>query len=57
MKLTVMHQEKYSRGELLLRLFFGWLYIGIPTLLSARNGGDLVRDHFLPDVLGGAFYG
>jgi hypothetical protein len=30
MKLTVTHQEKYSRGELLLRLFFGWLYIGIP---------------------------
>ena len=30
MKLTIAHQEKYSRGELLLRLFFGWLYIGIP---------------------------
>jgi len=30
MKLTITHQEKYSRGELLLRLFFGWLYIGIP---------------------------
>ena len=30
MKLTITHQEKYSRGELLLRTFFGWLYIGIP---------------------------
>ena len=30
MKLTVAHQEKYSRGQLLLRLFFGWAYIGIP---------------------------
>ena len=32
MKLTITHQEKYSRGELLLRTFFGWLYIGIPHL-------------------------
>jgi hypothetical protein len=30
MKLTITHQEKYSRGQLLLRTFFGWLYIGIP---------------------------
>lgn len=30
MKLTVQHQESYSRGELLLRTFFGWLYIMIP---------------------------
>jgi hypothetical protein len=30
MKLTITHQESYSRGELLLRTFFGWLYIGIP---------------------------
>jgi hypothetical protein len=30
MKLSVTHQEKYSRGQLLLRTFFGWLYIGIP---------------------------
>ena len=30
MTLTITHQEKYSRGQLLLRLFFGWLYIGIP---------------------------
>jgi hypothetical protein len=30
MKLTITHQEKYSRGSLLLRTFFGWLYIGIP---------------------------
>ena len=26
----ILHQEKYSRGELLLRSFFGQLYIGIP---------------------------
>lgn len=32
MKLTVQHQEKYSRGELLLRTFFGWLYMGIPHI-------------------------
>jgi hypothetical protein len=32
MKLTVTHQEKYSRGQLLLRLFFGLIYIGIPHL-------------------------
>jgi len=30
MKITIKHQEKYSRGELLLRVFFGWLYIGLP---------------------------
>lgn len=30
MKLTVLHQEQYSRGELLLRILFGWLYILIP---------------------------
>jgi hypothetical protein len=30
MKLTIQHQERYSRGELLLRAFFGWLYIYIP---------------------------
>ncbi|RMF76946.1 MAG: DUF4389 domain-containing protein [Chloroflexi bacterium] len=30
MNLTIPHQESYSRGELLLRTFFGWLYIGIP---------------------------
>lgn len=26
----IIHQERYSRGELLLRSFFGWLYIAIP---------------------------
>ena len=26
----IQHQPKYSRGELLLRTFFGWLYIAIP---------------------------
>ena len=30
MKLSIQHQERYSRGELLLRTFFGWIYILIP---------------------------
>jgi hypothetical protein len=30
MKLTIKNQENYSRGELLLRTLFGWLYIAIP---------------------------
>ena len=30
MKLTITHQETYSRGQLLLRTFFGWFYIAIP---------------------------
>lgn len=30
MKLTIKHQPSYSRGELLLRTFFGFLYIVIP---------------------------
>ena len=30
MKLSITHQERYSRGELLLRTFFGWLYISLP---------------------------
>jgi hypothetical protein len=33
MKLVIRHQEKYSRGELLLRTFLGWLYICIPHWL------------------------
>ena len=32
MKLVIKHQEKYSRGELLLRTFFGWLYISLPHI-------------------------
>jgi hypothetical protein len=30
MKLIIKHQEQYSRLELLLRTFFGWLYIALP---------------------------
>lgn len=30
MNMTIAHQERYSRGQLLLRTFFGWLYICIP---------------------------
>jgi hypothetical protein len=29
-RLTVDHPEKLSRGLLILRLFFGWLYVMIP---------------------------
>ena len=32
MKLTITHQETYSRGELLLRSFFGLFYIILPHL-------------------------
>jgi hypothetical protein len=32
MKLVITHQESYSRGELLLRTFFGWIYIGLPHM-------------------------
>lgn len=32
MELSIRHQESYSRGELLLRTFFGWIYIFIPHL-------------------------
>lgn len=30
MKLTVKHQETYSRGELILRTLFGYIYIVLP---------------------------
>lgn len=26
----IQHQQEYSRGELLLRSFFGWIYIALP---------------------------
>lgn len=32
MKLSIQHQESNSRGELLLRTFFGWIYIFIPHM-------------------------
>ncbi len=32
MKITINRQESNSRGELLLRSFFGWIYIFIPHL-------------------------
>ncbi len=32
MRYHITHQESYSRGELLLRTFFGWLYILIPHI-------------------------
>lgn len=33
MKLSITHQSSYSRGELLLRTFFGWIYIVIPHVV------------------------
>jgi hypothetical protein len=30
MKFDIKHLDSYSRGELLLRTFFGWIYIAIP---------------------------
>lgn len=30
MKFNIRHQDRYSRGELILRTFLGWLYIAIP---------------------------
>jgi hypothetical protein len=32
MKLEIVHQESYSRGALLLRTFFGGLYIALPHM-------------------------
>ena len=32
MKLIIKHQEKYSRGDLILRTLFGWLYIALPHM-------------------------
>ena len=34
MKLIMNRQESYSRGQLLLRTFFGWLYIAIPHVVA-----------------------
>ena len=33
MTLAITHQEKYSRGQLILRTLFGAIYIGIPHLV------------------------
>lgn len=33
MKIGIRHQESYSRGQLLLRSFFGIWYIGIPHMI------------------------
>ncbi len=30
MDFRIVHQERYSRGELILRTLFGWIYIAIP---------------------------
>jgi hypothetical protein len=33
MKLSITHQDSYSRGELILRTLFGVIYIGIPHIV------------------------
>ncbi len=33
MKLSIVHQESYSRLELILRTLFGWIYIILPHFL------------------------
>ena len=33
MNFYIKHQEEYSRLELLVRSFFGWIYIGIPHII------------------------
>lgn len=33
MKLVIQHQDRYSRGELLLRTLLGWFYILIPHVV------------------------
>jgi hypothetical protein len=33
MLLNITHQEKYSRGQLILRTLLGAIYIGIPHLV------------------------
>src|ERR1700679_2492188 len=32
MKLSITHQDSYSRGQLLLRTFFGFIYITLPHI-------------------------
>lgn len=42
----IQHQEKYSRGQLLLRTLFGWLYIIIPhafVLFFIQIAGGILR--------------
>jgi Domain of unknown function (DUF4389) len=48
MNFDIAQQESYSRGELLLRSFFGWLYISLPhifVLLFFGIWGGIV--HFI----------
>ncbi|MCB0477580.1 MAG: hypothetical protein KDC84_05430 [Crocinitomicaceae bacterium] len=33
MKFDIKHAEEFSRGEALLRTFFGIIYIGIPHMI------------------------
>lgn len=46
MKFGILHQDKYSRGELLLRAFFGIFYIQLPhafVLLFLSIGSGIIR--------------
>jgi hypothetical protein len=42
LKLNIDYPEKLSRGKLLLRLFFGWAYVGIPHGLILSLYGSAV---------------
>lgn len=48
MKLTIAHQEKYSRAQLILRRLFGLVYIAVPhVVLLAIVGVWLILIRFL----------
>jgi hypothetical protein len=63
MQLTIQHQEKYSRGQLLLRTLFGWLYLYIPhfivlgflsaagSILGVLAWGSILIDGRYPQIL------
>ena len=56
MKLSITHQESYSRGELILRTLFGVVYIAIPHFFLLVFVSSLVRDPAVRRLLGGALY-
>ena len=37
---TVAYPERLSRGTLLLKTFFGWLYVGFPTASLCCSTGS-----------------
>ena len=55
MKLTITHQEHYSRGQLLLRTFFGWIYIAIPHYFVLMFVSIATGIFYLQAVIQGIF--